>query len=112
MLQLVFWGPVLFPQKVIYGGTVSAQRIIWRHEPAKTQPEAGALFLFSPLIHQTLYEYMLSVYGDLKLPSALLVVNKAVHEQPFFYELFPLRILGLQVPVVVIGHNDAIGVEG
>lgn len=68
--------------------------------------------VFSPLLYTKLYKYMLSVCGDLKLTSALLVVNEAVHEQPFFYELFPLRILGLQVPVVVIGHNDAVGVEG
>lgn len=101
MLQLVFWGPLLFPQKVIYGGTVSAQRIVWRHEPAKTQPEADALFLYTPIIHHSV-----------QICAALLVVNEAVHEQPFFYELFPLRILSLQVPVVVIGNNDAVGVKG
>lgn len=55
---------------------------------------------------------MLSVCGDPKPPSALLVVSEGVHQQPLLYELFPLGILGLQVTVVVVGHDDAVRVEG
>lgn len=44
--------------------------------------------------------------------SVLLVIGECVHQQPLLYELLPLGILCLQVAVVVIGHYDAVWVEG
>lgn len=36
------------------------------------------------------------------------VIYKGEHEQPLLDEPFPLRVFVLQVPVVVIGDNDAV----
>lgn len=38
----------------------------------------------------------------------LLVVYKRVHQKTLIDELLPLWLLIGQVPVVVIGHNDAV----
>lgn len=55
---------------------------------------------------------MLPGCGDLVLPSVLLVISECIHQQPLLYELLPLGVLHLQVTVVVVGHNDAVRVEG
>lgn len=44
--------------------------------------------------------------------GVLLVVSEGIHQQPLLYELLPLGVLRLQVTVVVVGHDDAVGVEG
>lgn len=41
-----------------------------------------------------------------------LVINKGVHEQPLLDEALPLRLLPLEVPVHVVGHDDAVRLEG
>lgn len=40
------------------------------------------------------------------------VVSEGVHQQPLLDEPLPLWLLGLQVAVVVIGDDDAVGAEG
>lgn len=42
----------------------------------------------------------------------LLVVDEAEHEQPLLDEPLPAGVLCLQVPVVVVGHDHAVQVEG
>lgn len=42
VLLLVVWGPRLLPQEIINGGTVSALRIVWRHEPAQHRNTVGS----------------------------------------------------------------------
>lgn len=54
----------------------------------------------------------LHVYSGPKLLSDLLVVSERVHQQPLLYELLPLGVLRLQVTVVVVGHDDTVGVDG
>lgn len=41
-----------------------------------------------------------------------LVINEGVHEQPLLDEALPLRLLSLKVPVHVVGHDDAVRLEG
>lgn len=134
MLRLVVWGPRLLTQKIINGGAISTQRIVWRHEPAAAQRHSedqatlvecmalrwGQRGTFTltmcaeercpplPLTHSVHSPCMLSAYGDLKLPSVLLVIGEAVHQQPLLDELLPLGTLRLQVTVVVVGHDDAV----
>lgn len=100
MLQLVVRSPRFLAQEVFDGGSVSAQRIVRRHEPAETA--AGVTFLGSR--H--------TVVPAANVRSALLVVGKGVHQQPLLDELLPLGVLSLQVSVVVVGHDNAVRVDG
>lgn len=43
---------------------------------------------------------------------SILVIDEAVHQEPFLNELLPLWFLVLQVPVVVVGDDDAVRITG
>lgn len=42
----------------------------------------------------------------------LLVIHKRIHQQPLLYEFLPFWFFVLKVPIIVVGHDDAIGVVG
>lgn len=57
----------------------------------------------SPRLHYYIFS------PDLRINHGfLLVIDKRVHQETLFYELLPLWLFILQVPVVVIRHNNSI----
>lgn len=50
--------------------------------------------------------------GGKRRGRGLLVVDEGVHEQPLLDEAAPLGLVALQVAVKVVGHDDAVRLEG
>lgn len=115
MLQLVLWSPRLPAQKVIDGRSVPAQWIVWRHKP--TEPELSQTFpgvgddAVCVLLRVACWNRTTDWWLFPALP-VLLVVDEAEHEQPLLDEPLPSGVLRLQVPIVVVGHDHPVRLEG